>query len=285
MISDVATYEALGYRTASPSALFGRQSILESGEPLYMGGYREAEVGDIFGSGTMLGDGGVDVVFEPTLWSGALYHIGVLFTLVLYLYMLLRSWPFVVAVCGSMFSIRTERAMAMEGGELPLQRFKGVATLLGALLLALAGIRFANDNFELSPTLYDDTVEWLPLYSLVVVAVIALWLIVFQRLVLWITRVDDVLHISSLARMAFIRGAVVVYPTLVAWLVAPADSANIWSILTIISLSIVAIAYLKDTFLLFLAKKISIFYWILYLCTAILLPLSFVVTMLLKYFG
>lgn len=285
MSNEVATYEVLGYRSASPSALFGRQSVLESGEPLYMGGYREAEVGDIFGSGAMLGDGGVDVVFEPTLWSGALYHIGVLFTLVLYLYMLLRSWPFVAAVCSSMFSIRTERAMAMQGGELPLQRFKSVATLLGALLLALAGIRLANDNLVLSATLYDNTVERLPLYAIVVVAVIALWLIIFQRIVLWITRSEDVLHISSLARMAFIRGAVVAYPTLAAWLVAPESSSDVWSILTIISLSIVAIAYLKDTFLLFLAKKISIFYWILYLCTAILLPLSFVVTMLLKYFG
>lgn len=285
MSNDVATYEALGYRSASPSVLFGRQSVLESGEPLYMGGYREAEVADIFGSGAMLGDGGVDVVFEPTLWSGALYHVGVLFTLVLYLYMLLRSWSFVATVCSSMFSIRTERAMAMQGGELPLQRFKSAATLLGALLLALAGIRLANDNLVLSATLYDNTVERLPLYAIVVVAVIALWLIIFQRIVLWITRSEDVLHISSLARMAFIRGAVVAYPTLAAWLVAPESSSDVWSILTIISLSIVAIAYLKDTFLLFLAKKISIFYWILYLCTAILLPLSFVVTMLLKYFG
>ena len=285
MINDVATYEALGYHRASPSALFGRQSVLESGEPLYMGGYREAEVGDIFGSGTMLGDGGVDVAFEPTLWSGALYHIGVLFTLVLYLYILLRSWPFVVTVCSSMFSIRTERAMAMQGGELPLQRFKIAATLLGAMLVALAGIRLANDNLELSATLYDNTVERLPLYSLVVVAVIALWLIIFQRIVLWITRSEDVLHISSLARMAFIRGAVVAYPTLACWLVASGTGASVWSILTIISLSIVAIAYLKDTFLLFLAKKVSIFYWILYLCTAILLPLSFVVTMLLRHFS
>ena len=214
-----------------------------------------------------------------------LYHIGVLFTLVLYLYMLLRSWPFVVAVCSSMFSIRTERAMAMQGGELPLQRFKIAATLLGAMLVALAGIRLANDNLQLSATLYDNTVERLPIYSLVVVAAIALWLILFQRVVLWITRSEDVLHISSLARMAFIRGAVVAYPTLACWLVASGASADVWSILTIISLSIVAIAYLKDTFLLFLAKKVSIFYWILYLCTAILLPLSFAVTMLLKHFS
>ena len=285
MINDVAAYEALGYHRASPSALFGRQSVLESGEPLYMGGYREAEVGDIFGSGAMLGDGGVDVAFEPTLWSGALYHLGVLFTLVLYLYILLRSWPFVVAVCSSMFSIRTERAMAMQGGELPLQRFKIAATLLGAMLVALAGIRLANDNLVLSASLYDNMVEQLPLYSLVVVAAIALWLIIFQRIVLWITRSEDVLHISSLARMAFIRGAVVAYPTLACWLVASGASADVWSILTIISLSIVAIAYLKDTFLLFLAKKVSIFYWILYLCTAILLPLSFVITMLLRHFS
>ena len=284
MINDIATYEALGYRSASPSVLFGRQSVLESGEPLYMGGYREAEVGDIFGTGAMLGDGGVDVVFEPTLWSGALYHIGVLLTLVLYLYMVLRSWSFVVAVCGSMFSIRTERAMAMEGGELPLQRFKSAATLLGALLVALAGIRLAGENSALNDSLYD-VVEWLPLYAIAAVAVMAVWLLIFSRLVLWVTRSEDVMHISTLARMAFIRGAVVAYPTLVAWLVSPADSADVWSILTIVSLSIVTIAYLKDTFLLFLAKKISIFYWILYLCTAILLPLSFVVAMLLKHFS
>ena len=198
--------------------------------------------------------------------------------------MVLRSWSFVVAVCGSMFSIRTERAMAMEGGELPLQRFKSAATLLGALLVALAGIRLAGENSALNDSLYD-VVEWLPLYAIAAVAVMAVWLLVFSRLVLWVTRSEDVMHISTLARMAFIRGAVVAYPTLVAWLVSPADSADVWSILTIVSLSIVTIAYLKDTFLLFLAKKISIFYWILYLCTAILLPLSFVVAMLLKHFS
>lgn len=285
MNNEVAQYEALGYREASPAAIFGRGSHLESGEALFEGGYREAEVGDIFGSSAMLGDGGVAPLFEAQLWSGALYHFGVLLTLVLYLYMLLRSWPFIVAVCGSMFSIRTERAMAMQSGELPLQRFKRAATLLGALLVALASIRLAGDKLQIGVDEVEGVVAWLPLYALLVVAIIALWLIIFERVVLWITRSDDMLHLSSLARMAFIRGAVVLYPVLVCWLVAPVDGSNLWSVLTIITLSIVVIAYLKDTFLFLVAKKVSIFYWILYLCTAILLPFSFVVTLLLKHLG
>ena len=285
MINDVATYEALGYRRASANAIFGRGSELMSGEPIYDGGFREATVEDIFGWGTTLGSGGEATLLEPTLWSGVMYHAIALFTVVLYLYMLLRSWHFVVAIFGTMFSISTERAMAMQGGELPLQRFKSAATLLGVLLVTLAGIRLADDAMALGGELYDDTVQWLPFYSLVVVGLISLWLILFGRVVFWITRSDDVMQISSLARMAFIRAAVVLYPPIICWLVSAGQTAEVWFTVSVVGLMIVAIAYLKDTFLLFVAKKVSIFYWILYLCTAILLPLSFVITVLAKYFG
>ena len=80
--------------------------------------------------------------------------------------------------------------------------------------------------------------------------------------------------------MNFVRSIVVLYPIIAVWCVADQNISKIASILLILGGCVVLLIYLKDTFMLFIGKKISIFYWILYLCTAILLPLSFFAVLL-----
>jgi hypothetical protein len=53
----------------------------------------------------------------------------------------------------------------------------------------------------------------------------------------------------------------------------------------IAGLILFAAIYLKDTFMFFLEKKVSIFNWFLYLCTAILLPVSFLAALLSRILG
>jgi Ca2+/Na+ antiporter len=73
---------------------------------------------------------------------------------------------------------------------------------------------------------------------------------------------------------------VVLYPFTAVWLLADRNDAFISTWTLIICGSVLLLLYLKDTFLFFSGKKISIFYWILYLCTAILLPWSLLIKLL-----
>jgi Ca2+/Na+ antiporter len=71
-----------------------------------------------------------------------------------------------------------------------------------------------------------------------------------------------------------------------AWLLGT-DSPNesvIISALVVVAV-VMLILYLKDTILFFIDKKISILYWILYLCTAFLVPLSFIAHLLPQRLG
>ena len=149
------------------------------------------------------------------------------------------------------------------------------------LLMALVAVKIIDMTLPAHSVLYDDDVSSLvPLYALLGVSLFLLWQFVLNWLLGLITRSEGVVHLRALMRMLVVRSSVVLYPVLACWLVADGDTQQWWSVMTIICASIVAISYLKDCFLLFLAKKISIFYWFLYLCTAILLPCSFVSTML-----
>ena len=78
---------------------------------------------------------------------------------------------------------------------------------------------------------------------------------------------------------------VLLFPIVAAWLVAPPQSVQEWGVAVICGTILLLIIYLKDTFVFFIAKKIPILYWILYICTAILLPLSFVLHILFTLLG
>ena len=73
--------------------------------------------------------------------------------------------------------------------------------------------------------------------------------------------------------------ALLFLPTAV-WLVADGATERVCGGVLVVGLTLFVAIYLKDTFMFFLEKKVSIFNWFLYLCTAILLPLSFLATLL-----
>ena len=64
-----------------------------------------------------------------------------------------------------------------------------------------------------------------------------------------------------------------------------ADDFTTWTTIVGIAFALLLIIYLKDIFIFFVEKKIPFLYLILYLCTAILLPLSFLITLLPQQVG
>ncbi len=276
----VAAYEALGYHSARPAALFGRGAELLSGEPVAEGGYMEGSIETLFGYGSVLGSGGCREPYYESLVSAPLFQTLVVVLLVAYLYTLLRSWSFVGSVWSGIIGLSSERRMASEGGELPLARFRGASVAIGVVLLALVGVRLADSYVATGGGVAVDGNIVVAMALLLVVAMTA-WHYALHEIVGWITRSSATNSLSAIMRINLVRMVVMLFPLVGAWLLMPCEVVWIDIVLAVGSLLLMLI-YLKDTFLFFIDKKISILYWILYLCTAILLPVSFVVVMVMS---
>ena len=273
--------EAQGYAIVEPADIFGRGSQLMSGQPIYEGGYRAVAAEEIFGSGSQLGEYDPVAMLEPSFAYTSTYQILVVVSLILYLNMLFRSWGYIGALWGDLFSISGERRMAGEGGELPLSLFKVMAIIVGVIMLALVSVRIADMQITFDALQHSDLLLTMaPLGSLLLVGVFVAWFYSLHTITGWISQSHAVAELSSVTTINFVRYVVLLYPLVAAWLVASQDSVQEWSVAVICGTILLLIIYLKDTFVFFIVKKIPILYWILYLCTAFLLPISFVLTML-----
>ena len=277
----VSELEQLGYDVVTPHRMFGRSSELMSGNPIFEGGYRAASPDVIFGEDSVLVDADPVTLLEPSLAQSPIYHLFILVSFILYLHMLLRSWNFIGAIWGDIFSVHSERRMANEGGELPLSYFKVAAIIVGVLTLSLVGVRIADIVLSSDSPLYGSAFELLsPVVSLLFVLVFVAWIYALHTITGWVTLSPIADELASISLINFVRYIVLLFPLVATWLVVPIDEFQGWSIALLLGTAVILLIYLKDTFVFFLAKKIPILYWFLYLCTAFLLPLSFVVTML-----
>lgn len=280
-LTTIEGLEAQGYDIVEPGQIFGRGTQLMSGEPLFEGGYRAVASVDMFGEGSMLGEQIAAPMLEPSFAYMAIYQLLVVASLVLYFNMLLRSWGFVGVLWGDVLSFSGERRMANERGELPVGFFKISAILVGVMMLALVSVRIADLTLTADSPLYSDTLgHFAPLVSLVLVGVFIAWLYLLHTVVAGVSQSSAVGELQGVTTLNFIRFVVLLFPIVAAWLVAPPQSVQEWGVAVICGTILLLIIYLKDTFVFFIAKKIPILYWILYLCTAFLLPISFVLTVL-----
>ncbi|MBQ8366888.1 MAG: DUF4271 domain-containing protein [Alistipes sp.] len=286
MLNIVTQYTAEGYREVSATHLYGRGSTLGDGVARYEGGYHATTAEDMFGVGSELMTSTAVEGYDMSLVSLPLFQTLVVATLVAYLYVLLRSWHFIGSIWGGVFSGNSERLMAYMGGELPLQRFKLSAAIIGGVVLALSFVRLTDGYVDDGSSIYTGGVSsYAPIVAMLFVVVILAWFYSLHKVVEWVTRSDIASQLSAIGYLDFVRSVVLLYPLVVVWLLSDTTAANWSSTAVVVGVTLLAILYVKDTFLLFIGKKISILYWILYLCTAILLPLSFLARLLPEHLG
>ena len=280
-LSSIESLVASGYDVVKPHEMFGRNSHLMSGDPIFDGGYRAVSADEIFGSGSMRVEQEVFSVLEPSFGHSFVYQVLIVASLVLYMHMMLRSWGFIGIIWSDIFSVHSERRMASEGGELPLSYFKVAAIIVGVIMLALVCVRIADLNIPADAPIYKGVLASLiSLIALLLVGVFVAWFYSLHTITGWISQSEATAELSSITVINFVRYVVVLYPLVAVWLVASEASVRGWGIAVICGTLLLLLIYLKDTFVFFLAKKIPILYWILYLCTAFLLPISFVYAML-----
>ena len=282
MNNDTLTYfEESGYKVVTPARLYGRKSEVQMGEPNLEGNYREVTPKELYGETSELGTGGTFAPYDESLTATPLFQSVVLATLIVYLAILLRSWGFIRSIWNDAFKTNSDQRMVFEGGELPLQRFKLTASLLGLAVTALAIVRIAESEIPTTSEIYSSAIaSYAPLVALGAILIIVLWCFAYHRLMAWIIESDSPNALAMIGYTNFVRLVVLLYPITAMWLLADGSDSSAYSITLIICSSVLLLLYLKDTFVFFLGKKISIFYWILYLCTAILLPWSLFVKLL-----
>ncbi len=282
----ITPYEEAGYNIARAEDIFGRGSLLSDGCPHLEGTYRQASVVEQFGCGSELGDGGLMEVVAPRFSDQPLFHLILVITLIAYLYMLIRSSKFISTIYANVWVNNSEERMVAQGGELPLQRFKQASTAIGLLMVSLVGVRLADGHLPTDAQFFGyDILGYAPLVSLLFVGVYVAWYYAMHEVAEWVANAPSMELLSSVVHMDFVRGVVLLYPLVAVWLLADGGSSQWVSVVLIVLVALLLLLYLKDTFLFFVAKKISIFYWILYLCTAILLPLSFLLRLLPSQFA
>ena len=282
MNNSLLTYYATeGYRVVKAEAIYGRGSQLMGGEVLYDGGYRAITPAEMFGGGSELIASDAIEPFVPTLTGEPLFHILLLITLVVYLNMIYRSMGFIRHLYRDMFTMRTEQNMIYQGGLLPLQQFKQLASSIGFVALALVVLRFSEGFISPHSPIYSSSIAtYASLGAMFIVGVYIAWYYALHKVVEWVSGSDATAMLSSLGYMHFVRISVVLYPLVSVWLLGiERGDAFVLPLLIAVAVLMV-ILYLKDTILFFIDKKISILYWILYLCTAFLLPLSFIAHLL-----
>lgn len=275
--------QADGYVDGTTHQIYGKASELATGDVAYNGGYQEATAEQMFGATSYVESYDSVPPLEPTLIDGWLFQLIVIVGFVAYLYMLLRSWNFIGSIWHGMFLHRSERHMRDEGGELPLKRFKLSVSLLGMVLLALVVVRIVDSSVQLDASEYGGSIDTLmPLYAMFAVMLFVAWHYVLHSVVGVVTRSAVMSEAASITTMNFVRCIVLLYPLVTIWLIAPANTLTTWSTVMYVALGLMLLVYLKETFFMFNEKKISILHWILYLCAAILLPISFLCTVIPK---
>ena len=276
----------VGYREVAPRDMYGRHSELMSGEVSYDGGYREASPVEMFGEESTLGCSAVVEPLKPSLIAEPLFQGLVIGGIVAYLFVLYRFWGFVGQIWQGLFLHRSQRRVHDEVGELPFERFKTTVVLLGGVLLSLVLVRLVDIALVGPGVLLEHSVAMVaPLYGTAIMLAIFLWQYLLHKVVQWITRSTIMGEMGAVLVLNIVRCVVLLFPIVAIWLVAPHDMLSIWSIVLCVAMGLMVLIYLKETFTLFIGQKISILHWFLYLCTAILLPVSFLITIIPAYVG
>ena len=256
MNNDTFTYyEECGYKSVSPARLYGRKSELQSGDANTEGGYIEVTPEQFFGETSTQGTGGAYTPINESLTATPLFKSVVLATLVVYLTILLRSWGFIRSIWSDAFKTNSDQRMVFEGGELPLQRFKLTAALLGLAVLALSIVRITEGEIASSSDIYSSVLHaTAPLAALAVILVIVLWSYAYHKIMGWIIESDSPNSLALIGYTNFVRLVVLLYPITAVWLLSDAGDSYAFSITLIICCSVLLLLYLKDTFVFFLGR-------------------------------
>ncbi len=239
--------------------------------------YREVTSGELFGTHSEQAELPyiASTPDHPTTTSG--YGALVLALVVVYTLLIYRHTADIRQLLGRLVQDRSTDDRLYDDSGSSFSRFLTLCSLMSLLLLGVVVMRLVGGWFPAEPLLQSPHTAAL-MGCLVLVA--ALGIVQFYRwsvcsLIGVLTRTQSLFAQLILAKRTFLSLlTIAALPPAALWLLTPIGTSNGWFAVIIIELIISLILYLHETYQLFLAKKISILHWILYLCTVEIFPLS-----------
>lgn len=156
-------------------------------------------------------------------------------------------------------------------------RFLNVATAIGMLFMGVMAVKYGDMLMPgtLTDMLSEGAVLALSLLTTLACTVVALFQVTTVRLAGAVTLSQPfVSQLVLLKRTYFSLAVIVTSPALLLFALCPRGTGEVWFYVIAAELFVTAILYLRETFALFISKKISLLHWILYLCTVEIFPIS-----------
>lgn len=251
---------------------------LPDGTPLE--GYRTVGAGEFFGQQSLLAAPRPAAQQQPRLtdelpFQGLVLLLTLLFGLLLY-----RNPGDMRALVGRVaFERRDSERTSDESGNAGFTRFLNIALALGFLLAGVTAVRLCDRPDIAQKLLSMGNGSTLSL--LLALGVGLLFLLVYLYGILLLRAVGGVTLTSGfttqlirIKRGYAALGAIILAPVILLFALSPLGSDTIWAGLLTAGWLITFLLYLRETFALFISKKVSILHWILYLCAVEIFPVT-----------
>lgn len=251
---------------------------LPDGTPLE--GYRTVGAGEFFGQQSLLAAPRPAALQQPRLtdelpFQGLVLLLTLLFGLLLY-----RNPGDMRALVGRVaFERRDSERTSDESGNAGFTRFLNIALALGFLLAGVTAVRLCDRPDIAQELLSMGNGSTLSL--LLALGVGLLFLLVYLYGILLLRAVGGVTLTSGfttqlirIKRGYAALGAIILAPVILLFALSPLGSDTIWAGLLTAGWLITFLLYLRETFALFISKKVSILHWILYLCAVEIFPVT-----------
>ena len=171
------------------------------------------------------------------------------------------------------------KRLSEESGASGFSRFLHIATAIGMLFLGVMVVKYGDSLLPrtLSDALSHGAVVALSLSAtLVCVAVAAFQTGLLRSAGALVLAQPFVSQLLLLKRTYFSLAVIVTSPALLLFALCPRGTGDVWFCIIVVELLVTAVVYLRETLNLFLAKKVSILHWFLYLCAVEVFPISFI---------
>lgn len=243
-----------GYRTVGAEEFFGQQSQLVAPRPVVPQLQR---------------------LTDELPFQGLVLLLTLLFGLLLY-----RNPGDMRALVGRVaFERRDSERTSDESGNAGFTRFLNIALALGFLLAGITAVRLC-DRPDIAQELLRMG-DGSTLSLLLALGVGLLFLLVYLYGILLLRAVGGVTLTSGfttqlirIKRGYAALGAIILAPVILLFALSPLGSDTLWAGVLTAGWLITFLLYLRETFALFISKKVSILHWILYLCAVEIFPVT-----------
>lgn len=235
--------------------------------------------GEMFGPASLLADSAASGAgaAEP-LTASPLFHCAVVLLLLWYMLSIYRHPELMRAVRARILSPDTSSNERLHDG----RNAAGYAHFAGSI--AAAGILFASILLVKCVEAFLPGGVALPagaqLWSVPAMAAIFVATTLYQIAVLWITGRITVSR-QTVAALLYVKelyfgfALFLLTPALLLYALCPPGEGRLLAAIVSLEVLFVAVLFLRETILLFMAKKVSILHWFLYLCTVEIFPVTF----------